>query len=97
MTDALTLEADSLEYVRLPVSADGLDLSADPVELAFTDMRSNPQSGDWQAAVWDEGAARILVGPGGDITLASGIWRIWVRVMDNPEVPVLRAGTLTVR
>ena len=33
------------------------------------------------------------MGPGGEVTLAAGIWRIWVRVTDNPEVPVLRAGS----
>lgn len=93
---SLTLERGSLEYVRVPVAADGLDLTVDTVEMAFT-TGAAPTNPDWQTAGWDDGSARVLVGPGGTIELAHGTWQIWVRVVDNPEVPVLRAGYLVIR
>lgn len=94
----LALEHTSLQYVRVPVTADGIDVTADPVAMAFTSgFGSSPQSGDWHDAAWDNGNARILVGPGGDVTLFSGRYLIWVKVTDSPEIPVLRAGYLVVR
>lgn len=39
----------------------------------------------------------ILVGPGTDHQLAPGVYRIWIRYVDNPEAPVLdEVGVLTI-
>jgi hypothetical protein len=32
--------------------------------------------------------AQCLVGPDGGVTLATGTYTIWVKVTDNPQVPV---------
>lgn len=92
--------AQSVEYVRIPVTAvDGtgtaLNLSADVVQVAATRTSASPAVADWRPAAWDNGQARILVG-GPDFVLTPGDWNLFVRVTDNPELPVLRAGTLTI-
>jgi hypothetical protein len=99
----------SLEYVRAPVRAlkNGVpfDPTGDTVQLAFLPTGSSPTSGDWKTSSWEVGAAgtqsatyfaRCLVGPGGAITLALGVYVVWVKVTDAPEVPVLQAGTLEI-
>lgn len=57
----------------------------------------------WAAATWvtQPGGVflvSVLIGPGTDIgPLAVGIYNVWVRVTDNPEIPVMRAtDTLTI-
>lgn len=42
------------------------------------DVRSHPQTYSVQAA--------LLIGPGG-VNLADGKWRLWMRIVDSPEVP----------
>jgi hypothetical protein len=104
----LSIPATSREYVQVPVRAlsAGLpvDLSADTVEMAFLTSSAAPTSGDWRAASWDVDStgsparyrAQCLVGPGGTAELAAGVYNVWVRVTDNPEVPVRRAGQLRI-
>lgn len=81
--------------------------TTDTVEFAFTSGREiEPDSGDWVSGSWATFQpartvppiyrATCLVGPGGNIELAAGRYWIWVRITDNPEVPVLSAGELQV-
>jgi len=102
----LAISSLSKVYVHVPVrdAIDGADPTADTVEMAFT-ASGNPTSGDWKAATWHTDAsdparpvhyARCLVGPAGTVTLAPGTYRIWVRVTDTPEVPVLESSRLVV-
>lgn len=93
--------ATSLQYVPVIVTAMGGNPTTDVVAMAFT-TSGEPQPGDWKSATWDTttalGAnqylAQCLVGPGGTVQLAAGQYSIWVKVTDNPEVPILPAGTL---
>ena len=103
------ISAVSLEYVKVPVSAreDGavVDPTADTVQMAFLTSGS-PGVSDWKSGSWETDAttnpdtyyARCLVGPsGGTITLTAGsTYQVWVKVTDNPETPVKRAGLLRV-
>lgn len=103
----LTIAADSIEYVRVPVSIreNGvwLNPTADTVELAFPVEGTAPVSGDWHAATWetdttttpDSYFARALLGTG-NFVLTAGIRDVWVRVTDNPELPVRRAGNVEI-
>jgi hypothetical protein len=55
----------------------------------------------WIQGTWETaGTAYIangLVGPANSgMVLATGIYSVWVQVTDNPEVPIRKAGTLTV-
>lgn len=99
----LTISSLSKEYIRVAVSAKesgtAVDPTSDTVTMAFV-TTDEPVSGDFKTASWetDNGKyyARCLVGPGGTITLSDGLYSVWVKVTDSPEVPVLKAGTLMV-
>jgi hypothetical protein len=99
----LTLSALSKEWVKVPVqvteSGVGRDPTGDTVQMAFVAHGVNPGSSDWKAAAWETAdgiyLARCLVGPAA-VVLAVGTYAVWVKVTDNPEVPVLRVGSLTV-
>lgn len=101
------LSTASLQYVRARVTASTaagpINPTGDTVAMALLPVGVTPGSGDWQTASWDPGGvnsgaylAQCLVGPGGAITLIAGTYQVWVKVTDNPEVPVLPAGTIVV-
>lgn len=104
----LAISALSLEYVRVRIHAseDGaaVDPTADTVVMAFVAEGASPGVSDWKTASWetdpsvtpDAYYARCLVGPSGAATLTAGIYDVWVKATDNPEIPVLRAGSLEV-
>jgi len=102
----LTLPAATLEYVRFPVRATvngaAYNPTADAVQLAFlTSEAAQPVGGDYKAGSWETGAnstylARCLVGPAGTVTLTAGLYYVWIKITDSPEVPVMLAGTLEI-
>lgn len=103
------LLAISLEYVlvRMDIPRD-VDPSQDQVKMAFMaydetkpPLYSNaPAGSDWKTASWsndgDSWAIQCEVGPAGATTLAPGEYVVYVKVVDNPEVPAKRSGRLTV-
>lgn len=95
MTALLDLPTSTVEYVHVTITADA-DPTGDTVEMAFT--AGIPAPADWHQAEWVPDTtydARILLGD--TITLTAGTYTVWVRVTDNPEIPVLRAGYLRLR
>jgi hypothetical protein len=102
------IDSTSKEYVRVPVEATNNGLvvnpTADTVEMAFPAVTVDPAGGDWKAATWETDStgtpvrywARCLVGPGGTVTLAVGLYDVWVRITDAPEIPVKKSGQLEV-
>ncbi|PZG53133.1 hypothetical protein C1I98_06135 [Spongiactinospora gelatinilytica] len=97
MHDALSISSLSREYVYAWV---GGALGIETVEVAFV-RADEPGSGDWKTAEWANltpaGAdARILVGPGGTVTLTDGLWQMWVRVTAVTETPVLYSGPVNI-
>ena len=91
-----SIDRDSVEYVKVPVTApDGSDLSTQAVSIAVIDATARPVTGDWKTGSWDGNTAKVLIGPGA-LPLAPGNYKVWVKVTDSPEVPVLVAGTITV-
>lgn len=97
----------STEYVIVPVSAifNGAvhNPTGDVIQFAFTTGYGiTPVT--WVNGVWDSNPvqstwynAKCLVGPGGSVTLASGTYTVWVKITDNPEIPVRQAGTLVIQ
>jgi hypothetical protein len=95
----------SLQYLGVPVTAVTLNgvpynPTADLVQMAFLPQATqSPQPTDWQIATWGTNTSNVLqpytafclIGPGGTIQLGTGTYVIWVRIVDNPEVPVLTA------
>lgn len=96
----------SLQYIRYQVQArvDGADRdpTGDTVQFGFVSESSGTQPpSTWVAGSWETDptvgfVARCLVGPGGVVTLASGDYHTWVKITDNPEVPVLMVGDLKI-
>lgn len=73
------------------------DLTGDSVRMAFPAAEVAPVSGDWKTASWETDAttvptryiARCNVGPGGTVTLAAGLYDVWVEVTHTPELAVM--------
>ena len=70
--------------------------------MAFVAEFAQPQDADWIAGDWEAGGppffATMLVGPGADQLggkeLAAGDYVVWVKVVDQPEIPVRPAFAL---
>jgi hypothetical protein len=100
-----------LAFVHVPVFADH-DPTTDSVAMAFTLPSlsfTDPTSLDFATADWGiipatydvsekhwVADARCLVGPGGSITLSVGNYRIWVRITDAPEIPIIPTDSLEI-
>ncbi len=90
----------SKEYYKVPATfvyqGVAQDPSGDVVQFAFKADGVQPASGDWVAGSWEKATvgsatvylARIDIGVGGDIVLAAGVYRVWIKVVDSPEIPV---------
>jgi hypothetical protein len=105
---AITMSVLSTEYILQPVYVTTLgqayNPTSDEVQFAFKPPGADPGGSDWIAGSWwtaqqPDGAwmAQVLVGPAssGD-ALTPGIYVIWLRVTDNPEVPVRTPGLLEI-
>lgn len=104
----LAISSLSTEYVRVQIQATNngvaVDPTADTVAMAFVTEGAAPQTGDWKTASWETDTtqtpiadyARCLVGAGGVVTLAAGVYDCFIKITDNPEAPVKKAGPLRV-
>lgn len=107
-TNSISISHLSLEYVSVPVVTVTLagapyNPTADPVYLAFMPTPTQvPQPGDWQIALWSTVTTNVLypysasclVGPGGTIQLGIGTYVMYVKITDNPEIPIKQAPLL---
>ena len=102
----LRVSVASLEYVRVRVRAKKQGVVYNPtvsdVEFAFTGKGGLTAQTTWVPGVWEtDGSdhyAMCLVGPGPNsaVELDTGNYKVWVRVVDNPEQPVKESGMLEV-
>lgn len=104
------ISALSTEYILVPVEGTDDNGVIDPtslvVEMAIVPFEVAPSLlTTWFTAEWitvsqdnldDIYKARLLVGPGGVITLTVGSWDVWVRVTHVTETPMEKAGTILV-
>ena len=97
----------SAEYVLCPVQAIEAGVAYDPtgdvVQFAFQPVGTSPSAEDWYDGSWQSGSlnnlytAQILVGPvSAGIGLSAGLYAVWLKITDNPEVPVRQVGALTI-
>lgn len=102
----MVISSLSTEYVRIRIVAEKngafIDPTPDTVQFSFP-ATGNPTT--WSAGSWETDTdtlgnkvyyARCLVGPLGTVTLTAGKYDVWVKITDNPEIPVINAGRLTV-
>jgi hypothetical protein len=107
--ETLTLSHLSTEYVLVPLQVTKSGVSYNPTgdTLQFAFMPNSvqqPTSGDWVNGVWETVATNIiypynatcLVGPSGSTALTTGTYIIYLKITDNPEVPVLVGGQLVI-
>lgn len=100
----------STQYVLVPVTATKAGVAYNPtgdsVQFAFMPTATQvPGSGDWVAGSWQTDTssllypylAQCLVGPSGTVTLGIATYVMYVKITDNPEVPVLIAGQLQIQ
>ncbi|MGH9121396.1 MAG: hypothetical protein ACRDYC_05550 [Acidimicrobiales bacterium] len=89
----------STQYVVVVVNAlkDGVayNPTGDPVAIAIlpSNPATAPGSGDWKGATWETTPTAynvlLLVGPsGGVLDLVQGVYDVWIRITDDPEIPV---------
>src|SRR6266496_3261374 len=89
------IPAASLEYVKVPITAtvNGSAVNPETDDVAFSFVAPGTAPSSWTTGSWETIGttynARILVGPGGSVTLSKGLYEVFVRVTDNPESPVL--------
>lgn len=100
------LQAQIEAYVR----GQPYNPTADAVAFAFTQLTippANPAGNAWLPGTWEtDGSADnpapvywagILVGPANNgATLAAGSWSVWVKITDDPEVPVEQPAILII-
>ena len=97
----LTQSVLSTQYQQTLVqvtSVSGYNPTSDAVSWAFTNASAYPQlppgDDDWNPGEWvtypgDQYWAQVLVGPAnGGVALATGLWQAWLKITDDPEVPV---------
>jgi hypothetical protein len=88
------ISAGSVIYVRAEVEAN-VALGSQAVSMAIIAPDALPGALDWKAASWDGSVAQILVGPAQTITLLTNrTYVVWVKIVDSPETPELRAGAI---
>jgi hypothetical protein len=100
---ARRIPSGSVEFLSVWVDTDGVaTLSSQPVAIALTPLRSDPDDDTtWRGASWAGSAATarsaaILIGPGTSHEIDAGKYEVWVKVTDNPETPIVHAGRLTI-
>lgn len=98
---ATTIASASTEYVKVQVvKDDGSNPTTDTVVMAFLLDGVDPQDADWLSADWqtiqDCYYARCLIGPGGTTELVTGTYVVWLKITDNPEIPVKRVDYLEI-
>jgi hypothetical protein len=98
----LTMRADSTEYVTATITADH-DITGTTISVSLPTANTAPTtwyvaevvsvapiSSSWRATY------RVLVGPAGAIQLTPGTYDWTCRLTDDPEVPVRKAGVVTI-
>lgn len=100
----MKIESTSTIYVPVPIYSwpQGLTIENDPVYMAFQPLGADTIGAEWLTASWLGGAniptVICLVGPnGGQVQLQPGSYQMYVRIVDNPEIPDLKVpGALIV-
>lgn len=102
------LDTEYLVYpVALVVGGVVINPTADVVQFAFmpNPANANPGVSDWHNGSWVTTTtggyqAQILVGPAnGGVTPgggATGLYNVWIKITDSPEVPVRQIDLLSI-
>jgi hypothetical protein len=99
----------STEYILIPVAATNAGAPYNPtgdvVQFAFMpNAVQQPVSADWVNGSWETVPtniiypynAKCLVGPSGATALTLGVYTVFLKITDNPEIPVRPVAQLTI-
>ncbi|MGR3875800.1 hypothetical protein ACUXZZ_45525 (plasmid) [Streptomyces graminifolii] len=103
-----SIDRDSRQFVQARVQAtvagQPYNPTVDTVEFAFTSIGGRPET--WYPGGWDgtdpipgttDYRAQVLIGPGSNgPVLAAGKYAVFLRITDQPEVPVMPVGQLNI-
>lgn len=78
---------ESVEFCALEVKVDAAAITTYDVQI--TAGLTRPVAGAWQANVPLDGKHGFMVQ-----NLTPGTYRVWVRIADNPEAPVLELDSI---
>lgn len=84
------------DVVQFQFVLGGLPPTFQPTETADPPRTTGWVDGYWLTLSTGMVVAGVNVGPAGDVVLAPGIYAAWVRVVDNPLVPVEAFDTLEI-
>lgn len=92
----LTIITGSTEFIEVIVSTtDNINPTSDPVEFAFEPPSEGiPEPGDWGPGTWASTSSPYVARaqPGAaPFVLTDGIYQVFIRITDNPEVPIKSA------
>lgn len=95
MSDERILYSGTVQYLRANLTANDV-LDAQPVEFSLDRTT-------WYAGLWagDPGTTRtaeiLLGGPDFPTPQAGRTYEIFVRITDNPEIPIMSVGLVQIR
>lgn len=87
-----TMYRGTVEYLEISIAADEI-LDAQPVSFSFD--RDTWHPAEWDGVASTTRTARLLLGSTVPLPVRSSA--VYVRLTDNPEIPVMRAGLLRIR
>lgn len=99
------LDTENLAYpVQAVIGGASYNPTGDVVQFAFMPQpaNANPGVSDWHTGSWATTGssiymAQVLVGPANSgVVLTSGVYNVWIKITDNPEVPVQQIDALTI-
>lgn len=94
MSDDRIMYAGTVQYLRATLSADDV-LVDQTVEFSFDRQTWYP--GTWAGSQGTTRVAEILLGQDLPTPQAGRIYEVFVRLTDNPQIPIMSAGLVQVR
>lgn len=85
------MNRETVEYLKVEVEAD-VTLDTQPVYFSF-DNRATWLAAEWAGAVGQTRVARLLID---ETNMPAHSTKVYVRVTDDPEAPVILAGALNI-
>lgn len=79
----MNIQRESVELLEVAVIVDGETVTG--FDVCVTPSRGRPET--WEQPLTIEGKTGVLIRG-----LAPGRYRVWARVVDNPEIPVISVG-----
>jgi len=79
---------ESVEFQPILVTLDGEPVTTD-VEFAITNMTNRPS--DWAPATVLQDQIGVMIE-----NLSVGTYKVWARITDSPEIPVIDCGSFAV-